>query len=140
METELFQKKCQENQLKITPQRLSIYEELRKSKEHPSVDLIYKKIRTKFPHISFDTVYRTMLTFSQIGLVRVVEGYGDTKRYDPNVKQHHHFRCVECHKIVDFHNKAYDQLEVPTEMDRGYKVLDKKVVLEGLCPSCSKRA
>lgn len=129
-------RKCRERGLKITPQRLAIYEELRYSKQHPSIDMVYKKIRAKFPRISFDTVYRTLMTLCDTGLVKPVEGYGYTKRFDPNMTPHHHFHCVKCHKIVDFHDEAYDRLKETKKMASGYKVLNKKVVLEGLCPDC----
>ncbi len=129
-------KKCRERGLKITPQRLAIYEEVRCSKEHPSIDMVYQNIKMKFPRISFDTVYRTFITFCDIGLVKPVEGYGYTKRFDPNMSQHHHFHCVKCQKIVDFHDETYDRLTASPKIASGYKILNKKVVLEGLCPGC----
>jgi Fur family peroxide stress response transcriptional regulator len=136
MDENALHRKCRENGLKITPQRLAVYEEIRCSKEHPSIDRVYKKIRTKFPRISFDTVYRTLITLCDTGLVKPVEGYGYTKRFDPNMDPHHHFHCVQCRKIVDFHDSAYDRLTAPRKMAPGYKILNKKVVLEGLCPGC----
>ncbi|MBN2483161.1 MAG: transcriptional repressor [Candidatus Omnitrophica bacterium] len=134
----LFTRKCQENDLKITPQRTAIYQELISALDHPSADVIYKRVRKKFPNISLDTVNRTVLSFAELGIVRVVEGYGKPKRFDPNTENHHHFQCVKCHKIIDFHNKEYDQLEIPKHIGNKLKVLNKKVVLEGFCAECRK--
>jgi Fur family peroxide stress response transcriptional regulator len=135
---DLFLWKSKENGLKITPQRTAIFQELLKSKDHPTADDIYKRIVKKIPNISFDTVNRTLLTFSKIGMIKVVEGYGQAKRYDPDLGIHHHFRCIRCGRIIDFHNKDYDNIAVPAEINKRFTVTSKKVVLEGLCGKCRK--
>ncbi len=135
---DLFWWKSKENGLKITPQRTAIFQELLKAKDHPTADGIYKRIVKKIPNISFDTVNRTLLTFSKIGITKVVEGYGQAKRYDPDMGIHHHFRCIRCGRIIDFHNKDYDNIAVPPEIKKRFTVTSKKVVLEGLCGKCGK--
>jgi Fur family peroxide stress response transcriptional regulator len=133
---DIFYQRAKEHGLKITPQRTAIYQELLKAKDHPSADIIYKRLVKKIPNISFDTVNRTLLTFSQIGIANIVEGYGQPKRYDPDIDIHHHFRCTRCNKIIDFHNEDYDNLIVPREIQKQFTVFHKKVVLEGLCDQC----
>jgi Fur family peroxide stress response transcriptional regulator len=135
---EIFYRKSKEHGLKITPQRTAIYQELLKAKDHPSADMIYRRIAKKIPNISFDTVNRTLLTFSKIGITNIVEGYGQPKRYDPDMNTHHHFRCIQCNSIIDFNNKEYDNITVPEELNRQFSVIRKKVVLEGLCSKCRK--
>jgi len=134
----IFYRRSKEHGLKITPQRTAIYQELLKAKDHPSADIIYRKIVKKLPNISFDTVNRTLLTFSKIGITNVVEGYGQPKRYDPDMDIHHHFRCIQCNSIIDFHNREYDNITVPDEINKQFTVISKKVVLEGLCNKCRK--
>jgi len=136
---DIFCQRAKKNGLKITPQRTAIYQELLKAKDHPTADDIYKRIVKKIPNISFDTVNRTLLTFSKIGITNVVEGYGQPKRYDPDMDTHHHFRCTHCNKIIDFHNEDYDNLIVPQELQQQFAVFSKKVVLEGLCDLCKKK-
>ena len=131
-----FREICRAQGLKITPQRLAIYQELISSKEHPSASVIYMKIREYYPNISLGTVNSTLLTFSSIGLAKIVESSGDPKRFDPNLEPHHHFKCVKCGKIIDFHSNAYDHIVVPPEIDKKYVVIGKKVHLEGLCDKC----
>lgn len=134
----IFHRRSKEHGLKITPQRVMIYQELLKAKDHPTADDIYRRIVRKIPNISFDTVNRTLLTFSQIGMAHVVEGYGQAKRYDPDMDIHHHFRCIQCGGITDFHNKEYDDITVPQEIKKQFTVTSKKVVLEGLCSKCGR--
>jgi Fur family peroxide stress response transcriptional regulator len=61
---EFFREKCRKYNLKVTPQRIVIYKELLKSKDHPNTDVLFKRIKNIIPDISLDTVNRTLLTFS----------------------------------------------------------------------------
>lgn len=134
-----FKAECKKHDLKITPQRLAIYREVARSREHPSADKVYRKVRKVFPHISFDTVNRSLITFAEIGVIGVVEGYGEAKRFDPNLEGHHHFRCIRCNAIIDFYDKNLSALKVPREIQRRYTVLNKRVVFEGLCDKCAQK-
>ena len=134
--TKLFYEKCTEHGLKITPQRKVIYEELVKASDHPTADALYKRSRKSLANISFDTVYRTLISFTEIGIVSLVEGYGEQKRFEPNLHQHHHFRCIKCHTIFDFENASYNDISVPAEVQKQGTVISKRVVLEGVCAKC----
>jgi len=133
---DLFREKCKKNNLKITPQRIFIYRELLKSKDHPNAEALHKRIKKIIPDISLDTVNRTLLTFSKIGIVKNVEGYGEPRRYDPNIENHHHFRCVNCNSLIDFDYKPYDDIIIPGDIKKRFSVLNKKILLEGYCDKC----
>jgi len=134
-----FKHKCRANNLKITPQRTAIYIELMKSKDHPSASTIFSKLRKIFPDISFDTVNRTLLTFNAIGIASMVEGYGEPKRFDPNTESHHHFRCMKCNNIMDIRHRSFNNIKIPEEIQRQFTVLNKRVVMEGICDKCGKK-
>jgi Fur family peroxide stress response transcriptional regulator len=131
-----FKQICKEHHLKITPQRVAIYKELLKSDTHPTTDAIYQSVKKEYPYISFDTVNRTLLTFAQTGIVDVVEAFGGARRFDPNIKNHHHLHCTQCGKVFDFYSQTYDNLEVPEELRAQFQVVSKRVVLKGLCREC----
>ena len=133
---ELFAEKCRDRSLKVTPQRSMIYRALVNASNHPTAEQVLQGVRKTFPHISFDTVNRTMMTFVQIGLIDPVEGYGRSRRFDPDVESHHHVHCVECGKIFDFKKPDYDELEVPEDIQRAFTILSKKVVINAVCQSC----
>ncbi len=136
---DFFREKCRENNLKVTPQRVIIYEELLKSKDHPNAEVLFERVKKIFPDISLDTVNRALLTFSQIGIVNIVEGNGEPRRFDPDIENHHHFRCVKCNTIIDFDYKLYDNIEVPEKIDKKFTVLNKKVLLQGYCNKCRNK-
>jgi Fur family peroxide stress response transcriptional regulator len=131
-----FMIKCGEHHLRVTPQRLAIYRLLSESQEHPSADDVFQNIKREFPSISYDTVNRTLLTFSKIGVVGIVEGHGEPRRFDPNMNRHHHFHCSRCGTITDFSSDDYDNLEVPRDLEEKFTVLEKRVVLQGVCDKC----
>lgn len=133
-----FIKNCKASGLKITPQRIAIYKEVLNSADHPSAETIYKNMKYAHPNISFDTVNRTLLTFAEMGLIQIVEGSGDVRRFDANVEKHHHLRCINCGEIIDFYYKKYDDLEIPQEIRKKFLVKKIRVVIEGTCPSCRK--
>lgn len=133
---DLFISRCKAHNLKITPQRITIYKELIKSKKHPSADALYQSVRNKFPNISFDTVNRTLQTLAEIGIIDLVESFSGPKRFDPNMKNHHHLHCVSCGKIIDFENDRFNNLAIPEDARQGFTVLGSRVVIKGICNQC----
>ena len=136
---EAFKAKCRAAGLKVTPQRMAVYEVLIKSNEHPSAEMVFRKVKRTLPNISLDTVNRTLLTLYEIGAAFAVEGSGDAKRFDGNLKNHQHFKCIKCKRIIDFHHKPFDNIAVPKSISRRFTVLRKTVYLEGICDLCRKR-
>jgi Fur family transcriptional regulator, peroxide stress response regulator len=47
---------CQRHRLKITSQRVAIYQNLLGMNTHPTADAVYQILRKEYPHIFFDTV------------------------------------------------------------------------------------
>lgn len=133
---QLFYDKCAENGLKITPQRSLIFDELAKATDHPTANAIYQRVRKTLSNISFDTVYRTLLLFTETGIVHLVQGTGEQKRFDPNLHPHHHFTCIKCYTIYDFESDAYNDIAVPESVQRQGVIINKRIVLEGICSAC----
>ena len=136
----LFFEICRQNNLKITPQRTAIYQAVVTSDNHPSTDDIFRMVNREFPNISFDTVNRTLLTFTQIGLLTVAESYKGARRFDPNVEDHHHMHCLKCGRIVDFTSDEYNQLMVPQHLRQKFaRVLSSRVIFNGICIECHNK-
>lgn len=134
-----FRSKCKAHGLSMTPQRLAIYKAMIGSRDHPSAENIYNLVRASFPDIALDTVYRTLSTFSEIGVIHVVEGYGEARRYDPDVEPHHHFRCMRCNKIIDLYENSIEKPKISPRLKKKYNVANVKIVLEGACDGCLRK-
>jgi Fur family peroxide stress response transcriptional regulator len=131
-----FRRVCRDKGLKVTPQRMAVYEALVATNEHPSAEAVFHKVREIFPNISLDTVNRTLLTLSDMGLALPVEGSGDAKRFDGDTGNHQHFRCVRCKRIIDFHHEPFGRISVPKSLADKFVVLRTTVYVEGLCDRC----
>jgi Fur family peroxide stress response transcriptional regulator len=141
LQIEQFMKRCRENQLKVTPQRLAIYRELAENREHPSADRVYRSIVRTNPTISFDTVNRTLLTFAEIGVIDTVESHSSVRRFDTDLEPHHHLHCIQCGSIIDFYDSSLDALPLPKAAESSkFKVLGRRVVISGICENCRKPA
>jgi len=131
-----FYEQCKKHQLRVTPQRVAVYKALMLDKTHPTADAVYQKVRGELPNISLDTVNRALISFAESGVIDTVSCSGQGKKYDPNNKPHHHLKCIKCGMIIDFYNKSYDAIKLPKNISREFKIVNKKVVLTGICSKC----
>ena len=64
-----------EKGLKVTPQRIAVYNMLCNTKEHPDAETIYKTLEPTNPTMSLATVYKTLDFFKQLGDKLDEQGY-----------------------------------------------------------------
>ena len=134
---DFFHRTCKSHHLKITPQRIAVYDALKKNQGHPSADEIHRTVKKVFPHISLDTVNRTLMTFADIHLIDIVEGQGAPRRFEANPAPHHHFYCLGCSAIIDVFDDALDRISIPREIEEKYTITGKRVCIKGFCDKCS---
>jgi len=123
--------------IKLTPQRLAILDYLNESKSHPSAETIYKAVSKQFPTMSFATVYNTLETLLNKGSIRELKIEAGKKRYDHDIKPHHHIICVKCNKIVDLY-KDY-KIPLPDEITQEFELINKNIEFYGTCQNCKKK-
>jgi len=124
--------------LKLTPQRLAILGYLDGNKEHPSAEDIYRAVSRRFPTMSFATVYNTIETLRQRGMLLELTIDPDKKRFDPNIKPHHHLICIKCRRITDIH-KNY-KLSVSSIESGDFEIVGNHIEFYGICPKCKQEA
>lgn len=130
---------CRSKGLKLTPQRLAIFQEIASSVNHPTVEDIHRKIKKNMPTVSLDTVYRAMAMLSESGTINRVEVLDDKFLYDTNLKIHHHLVCVKCKQVEDFYWRQFDDLLKP-ELAAEWGIIDRThVELRGICRECLKK-
>lgn len=135
-----FESSCRREGLRITPQRMAVYQALVEADDHPSAEMVCRRVRRRFPSISLDTVNRTLLTLNRIGAALIVEGSGEAKRFDGDLSRHQHFKCVRCRRIIDFRHEPFEHIPVPEILSERFRVLRSSVYFEGLCDSCEEAA
>jgi Fur family peroxide stress response transcriptional regulator len=122
---------------KLTPQRLAILSYLEGNTEHPSAEDIYKAVSAQFPTMSFATVYNTLDTLRDRGYIIELNIDPAKKRFDPNIKSHHHLICTSCKMIKDVHGEF--NLNLPQLMKDDFRITGNHIEFYGVCPVCLKR-
>ncbi len=134
---EMVVKRFRETGLKITPQRLSIFNLLRVNHSHPSAEDIYREILKVHPSISFTTVYKTLQTLRDMGEIQELSINPERAHYDPDISEHAHTFCRSCRQIGDLENTLDTPLlmKLPDRPD-GFEVHNVQVHAVGLCAEC----
>lgn len=120
--------------LKITPQRVAVYEAISTLRDHPTADHIIEFIRKNHPNIAVGTVYNTLETFVEKGLIVKVKTDGEAMRYDADLEKHHHLYSKDSQRIEDYYDEDLNRViedyfskkKIP-----GFRVKDVKVQVIG---------
>lgn len=122
--------------LKLTPQRIAIYEMLKSTKAHPSAESIYDSIKEQYPTMSLATVYKTLKTLAQIGLIQEINVGEGNFRYDANALPHPHVMCINCGRVDDIDGADLGFINDYAKNYTDYNILSSKVYFYGVCPNC----
>ncbi|RXJ87369.1 Fur family transcriptional regulator [Arcobacter sp. CECT 8985] len=126
-----------EYNLKVTPQRVAIVEELYKN-GHMNIDDLYKKLLSKFPSISLATIYKNVNAMIEKVFLNEVKIPNSKSVYELVKEEHSHLVCSSCGKIEDIDLSIGSLVEEATA-SKNYKIQEASVVFTGLCPTCSNK-
>ncbi len=133
-----FRKVCKEHGIKVTPQRLEIFREVMRARDHPSAEDIYRRVKDRLPSISLDTVYRTLSAFESYGLIG--ESRSQTRHGSIQIARlHHHLVCTVCKGLTDFYWAEFDRLDSPFDVSEWGHPESRHVQIEGICSKCATK-
>jgi Fe2+ or Zn2+ uptake regulation protein len=124
--------------LKVTPQRICIFEVLWGVETHPTAEAVYAEARTRMPTMSLKTVYQTLNDLADMGEIQQLDMGTGSSRFDPNIDAHHHLVCTRCGKVRDLY-ADFSSVTVPPGAAQGFAVETPEVVFRGLCHDCQAR-
>jgi len=136
--TEQIITKFHEKGLKVTPQRLAIYEFILSSKDHPTTDQVYQELKKKYPTLSLATVYQTLHLLTEIGLLHELELSNRTSRYDPDTSLHINIICKNCGRVQDYKAESLKNLWSQIIQCIGFKPLGQRIDIYRYCEQCQK--
>ncbi|MDF2612829.1 MAG: ferric uptake regulator, Fur family [Clostridia bacterium] len=126
-----------EHNLKVTPQRLSIFKTLRSTTAHPSAETIYTSLHDEYPTMSLATVYKTLDALVKQGLIQQLNLGEDSYRYDADTLSHPHIKCTVCHKVADMHDvKSVHPLRDEVANLTQFDLSHEQLYFYGICPDC----
>ncbi|MEG6586569.1 Fur family transcriptional regulator [Dendrosporobacter sp. 1207_IL3150] len=121
---------------KVTPQRLAIYNVLASTKAHPSAEMIFSQLQPYYPTMSLATVYKTIEILKEIGLVQILNVGEDSFRYDANVHNHPHVRCMCCGRVDDLYDIDPSNFINDVSAKTSYRLTGQQFYFYGVCPEC----
>lgn len=134
--------RCRERGIKLTPQRIAIFECLAHRQGHLSAEEVYQSVLPTYPTLSLATVYNTLELLAEMGEVHELIVDELRKRYDVNTAPHHHAICRQCRRIFDVEpaalGAAWAGPETMTVAGREFRVERFSVELTGLCGACER--
>lgn len=120
--------------LKVTPQRVAIVEELYLN-GHMNIDDLYKKLLAKFPSISLATIYKNINAMVEKVFLSEVK-IPNTKSVFELVKtEHAHLVCSSCGSIEDITLNVQSVLDEVSTVSQ-FKIDSTNLVLSGHCSNC----
>ena len=132
----MFEEVLKQNNLKITPQRVAILKEIKKS-GHISIEEIYENIKEIHPSISLATIYKNLTSMQEAHIVDEVKLPNQKQRYELVKQPHIHLICEKCGSIMDIHfDNSIERLKKECEEQTHYKVKDTSIALLGVWPKC----
>jgi Fur family transcriptional regulator, peroxide stress response regulator len=99
-----------ERGLKVTPQRIAVYDALVNLRDHPTADRIIEYVRKHHPNIATGTVYKVLDTLCAHKIISRVKTDKDIMRYDAVTERHHHLYSNDSDRIEDFCDPELDKL------------------------------
>lgn len=143
------------NRLKVTPQRVAVFEALHNDHGHPTAEIVWDRVREAMPTVSLRTVYQVLNDLVAMDEVRLVSLGNGASRFDSNLSGHHHFVCRVCERVYDV---ASSQPSMITDPNRNVAPIQKtgidsathvqesavhrveatQIIFRGPCASCAK--
>ena len=112
--------------------RVAVYRYLVENQNHPTADDIYGDLKKHMASISRTTVYNVLNLLCDQNVVKRIAIEKNEMRYDANIENHIHFRCIECGNVYDLHSVGFPEVTMPD----GFTVEDVQVNISGRCPAC----
>lgn len=132
--TKVFKKK----KLKLTPQRIAVYDYLINTDRHPSAEDIHSDLYESFPTMSLATVYKSLKILTEVELISEINLGEGNFRYDAIVEDHPHIKCTICNKVEDIEGVPMEVLNKEIKKHTDYNITSNKLYFFGVCKDCQE--
>lgn len=129
-----LREKLQAKGLKVTPQRVAIYEAIVELNIHPTAENVIEYVKANHPNISVGTVYKVLDSLVENELLKKVKTENGIMRYDAVLSNHHHLYCAETDRIEDYEDEQLNKLisdYFEKNKIKNFKVQDIKLQITG---------
>ena len=120
-----FEAALQKEKLKLTSQRLAIFDDVVYGEKHRECEEICNSLKEKKHIVSRATVYRTLDILVKYDFIRKMD-IGDGRiRYESKIghPHHDHMICVETGDIIEFVSDEIENIQEEIAKKHGYKII-----------------
>jgi Fur family ferric uptake transcriptional regulator len=126
------------HQLKFTPERQTLLEEVLSNPEHFEAEQLLISLRQSGKRVAKATIYRTLPLLVDCGIIKQVQ-FGETlTRYEHTFGQspHDHMVCLRCRRIIEFDSSEVLRLRDDLARQFGFEALSHRLQISGVCAQC----
>jgi Fur family peroxide stress response transcriptional regulator len=135
-----FISRCRDRGMRVTTQRLGVFQALAQNDDHPTADSLYAKLRRSMPSLSLSTVYRILESLQDERLIRRVSSTNGIARYDANLHPHQHLVCRCCGRMTDLKDESLSRIHLPGVRFAGFVAEELDIRIVGTCLKCRRPA
>jgi Fur family transcriptional regulator, ferric uptake regulator len=123
-----LERRCADNQLRMTAQRRVVLRVLADANDHPDVEELHRRAHAIDADVSLATVYRNLKLLEAIGVLKRHAFADGRSRYEVTPAHHHdHLIDIESGKVIEFRSPEIERLQEAIAKKHGYRIVDHRL-------------
>lgn len=138
----IFTNYMAKHNLRKTPERFAILEEIYKRTDHFDAEILYIHMKTQQYRVSRATVYNTLELLTSCDLITKHQFGKNLTQYEKSYgfKQHDHLICVDCGKVSEFCDPRIQNIKNMMGEMLKFRITHHNLNLYGVCEgSCEHK-